>query len=45
MLNPKEKTTLEIQPSINNRNEKEVENELKLEAENKNGILREQYHA
>ena len=25
MLNPQEKTTLEIQPSINSRNEKEAE--------------------
>ena len=57
MLNPQEKTTLEIQPSINSRNKQEIKGrkrtkirrqlktKLELKAENENGVLREQYHA
>ena len=38
MLNPQEKTTLGIQPSINTETKRKsrVENKLKLEAENEN---------
>ena len=31
MLNPQEKTTLEIQPSINSRNEKEIKGRKQTE--------------
>jgi len=31
MLNPQEKTTLEIQPSINSRNEKEIRGRKRIE--------------